>query len=325
MTGLSACCSWALCVLCGWQKDSCRLVRGHVEEAATACSKCAKKGIPVTKCRVEYKHHGTNGTKTVSVTNVTGDGYSECCQELSNLHMQVLTEATKTPQRCYATGFLQPYTVDTVAQQISGPKWHHLCQPKWYTDECRKREWCHTGGRRMEEFRVSWSQTDRCFRGGKPRLKPEVKNPLKRHNAPGSRRCGCPAEIRARLMVTKSGLSLLEVTIPPISLHKGHDPTAVTDKLCQRMLPEVEEKVRLLVTESHLHNLHFKLVVDDWVKNHLIPKHKQEGVIQETPTQYDRAYFPTTKDLRNAAQQAIMQSRSSCFDQVHIRGHTCTC
>ena len=62
----------------------------------------------------------------------------------------------------------------------------------------------------MEEFRVSWSQTDRCFRGGKPRLKPEVKNPLKRHNAPGSRRCGCPAEIRARLMVTKSGLSLLE-------------------------------------------------------------------------------------------------------------------
>ena len=83
----------------------------------------------------------------------------------------------------------------------------------------------------------------------------------------------------------------------------------------------VEEKVRLLVTESHLHNLHFKFVVDDWVKNHLIPKHKQEGVIQETPTQYDSAYFSTTKDLRNVAQQAIMQSRSSCFDQVHIRGH----
>ena len=87
------------------------------------------------------------------------------------------------------------------------------------------------------------------------------------------------------------------------------------------MLPEVEEKVRLLVTESHLHNLHLKLVLDDWVKNHLIPKHKQEGVIQETPTQYDRAYFPTTKDLCNVAQQAIMQLRSSCFDQVHIRGH----
>ena len=171
----------------------------------------------------------------------------------------------------------------------------------------------------MEEFRVSWSHTYHCFRGGKPRLKPEVKNPLKRRNAPGSSRCGCPAEIRTRLMVTKSGLSLLEVTIPPILLHKGHDPTSVTDKLCHRMLPEVEEKVRLLVTEAHLHNLHLKLVLDDWVKNHLIPKHKQEGVIQETPSQYDRAYFPTTKDLCNVAQQAVMQSRSSCFDQVCIR------
>ena len=58
-------------------------------------------------------------------------------------------------------------------------------------------------GGRMEEFRVSWSQTYHCFRGGKLRLKPEVKNPLKRRNAPGSRRRGCPAEIRARLMVTK--------------------------------------------------------------------------------------------------------------------------
>ena len=103
--------------------------------------------------------------------------------------------------------------------------------------------------------------------------------------------------------------------IPPLSLHKGHDPTAVTDKLCQRMLPEVEEKVRMLVTEAHLHNLHLKLVLVDWVKNHLIPKHEQEGVM------YDRAYFPTTKNLRNVAQQAVMQSRSSCFDQVCIRGH----
>ena len=97
-------------------------------------------------------------------------------------------------------------------------------------------------------------------------------------------------------MVTKSGLSLLEVTILLTLLHKGHDSTSVTDKLCHRMLPEVEEKVRLLVTEAHFHNLHLKLVLDDWVKNHLIPKQKQEGVIQETTSQYDRAYFPTTKD-----------------------------
>ena len=163
----------------------------------------------------------------------------------------------------------------------------------------------------MEEFRVSWSHTYRCFRGGKPCLKPEMKNPLKCCNVPGSRQRGCLAEIRTRLMVTKSDLFLLEVTIPPILLHKGHDPTSVTDKLCHRMLTEVEERVRLLITEAHLHNLHLKLVLNDWVKNHLIPKHKQEGVLQETPSQYDRAYFPMTKDLRNVAQQAVMQSRSS--------------
>ena len=72
----------------------------------------------------------------------------------------------------------------------------------------------------------------------------------------------------------------------------------ICDKVCQRMLPEVEEKVRLCVTEAHLHNLHLKLVLDDWVKNHLIPIGViQEGVIQATPSGYDRTYFPTTKDL----------------------------
>ena len=96
---------------------------------------------------------------------------------------------------------------------------------------------------------------------------------------------------------------------PPISFHKGHDPTSVMDKLCQRMLPEVEEKVRSHVTEAHLHNLNLKLVLEDWVRNQLIPKHKQEGILQETPNHYNRGYFPTTKDLRNVAQQAIMQSR----------------
>ena len=45
--------------------------------AATACSKCPKKEISVTKCRVEYKHHTTNGIKAVPMTNVTGDGYSK--------------------------------------------------------------------------------------------------------------------------------------------------------------------------------------------------------------------------------------------------------
>ena len=170
-----------------------------------------------------------------------GMATQECCQELSNFHMQVLTEATKTPQRCYATGYLLPYTAETWTQ------WRNKFQAQTgttYFSQSGKQKNAGKGngvvevGGKMEEFRVSWSHTYRCFRGGKPRLNPEVKNPPK---------------------------------------HR-------------------------------------------WVKNHLIPKHKQEGVIQETPSQYDSAYFPTTKDLCNVAQQAVMQSRSSCFDQVCIRG-----
>ncbi len=87
------------------------------------------------------------------------------------------------------------------------------------------------------EFKVCWSKTYHCFRGGKPRLKPEVKNPLKRQNAPGSRRIICPAQIRTWLIVTTASCSLLEVSVLDTSWHKGHDLLCVPDKLCQRMLP----------------------------------------------------------------------------------------
>ena len=53
--------------------------------------------------------------------------------------------------------------------------------------------------------------------------------------------------------------------------------TSVTDKLCK--------KAKLLVSETHIHNLNLKLVFEDWVRNELIPKHKREGIIQETPSQ----------------------------------------
>ena len=60
----------------------------------------------------------------------------------------------------------------------------------------------------------------------------------------------------------------------------------------------------LLVIEAHLHSLNLRLVLEDWVKNELIPKHMQECILQETPDEYNRAYFPTTKVLRNVTQQA---------------------
>ena len=40
--------------------------------------KCATKEISVTKCRVEYRHHSTNGMKTLPVTNGMGDTFVTC-------------------------------------------------------------------------------------------------------------------------------------------------------------------------------------------------------------------------------------------------------
>ena len=82
MTGLSASHSWAMCVLCGRQKDSSILLSGERScGRGSHCMhalKCATKEISVTKCRVEYRHHSTNGMKTFPVTNVMGDTFVTC-------------------------------------------------------------------------------------------------------------------------------------------------------------------------------------------------------------------------------------------------------
>ena len=49
--------------------------------------------------------------------------------------------------------------------------------------------------------------------GGQPRLKKEVSDPLSHRNAPGSRKCGCTAKIKCRLLETDEE-QLLEVTLP---------------------------------------------------------------------------------------------------------------
>ena len=71
--------------------------------------------------------------------------------------MQVLTEAPKTPQRCCATGFLQPYTVETWTQ------WRNKFQAQsgtTYVSQSGKQMNAGRGngviqvGGRMEEFRA---------------------------------------------------------------------------------------------------------------------------------------------------------------------------
>ena len=154
-------------------------------------------------------------------------------------------------------------------------------------------------------------------------MKPEISNPVKRRNAPGSFKCQCPADIHTRLLATSCGIHLLEVIIPNSSLHKGHDRSSVVDQLSQRVLPEVEEKIRMLVTDVHLNHLNLKLVLEDWVNSELIPQHQKEGKLVERPSQFNRSYFPTNKDLRNAVHKAIMCSRGSCFDQVKYVYNLC--
>ena len=51
-----------------------------------------------------------------------------------------------------------------------------------------------------------------------------------------------------------------------------------------------------------------------WVERELIPKHLQDGVIDEQPSQYNRAYYLNTEDIRVMVKKTIAQERNS-FDQ----------
>ena len=70
-----------------------------------------------------------------------------------------------------------------------------------------------------------------------------------------------------------------------------------------------------LVSDTRLTALSLKLVVDNWVTKVLIPGQMKEGIIKEVPQPFNRAYFPTKKDLRNMSHKAIVKRRNSLFDQ----------
>jgi hypothetical protein len=52
-----------------------------------------------------------------------------------------------------------------------------------------------------------------CHRGGQPRHKKEVRDPLQRRSAPGSRKCGCTAKMVYRILEAE-GEQILEVVFP---------------------------------------------------------------------------------------------------------------
>jgi len=281
---------------------------------------------------VELQHLDPNGSKMILVGSCDGEHVISCaslglpssCLQLESLHiiapidMPTQLNTLRSEYVTSATGFLMEYT---------DSKWE-----EWLDRFCQQsstRFSVHTGKQINTKqqhgmiqvqgecyyFKVEWSQIYNCIRAGKARLKPEVNDPLKRRSAPGSRCCECPAAIYCRLLTLSTQQQILEIQLPMQNAHKNHDPLSITDQLCKKPVEEIEEKIEELVRDTRLNLVSLKLVVHDWVTKTLISKQLQVGILNELPSPYDRAYFPTKKDLRNVAHCAIVKRRNSLFDQ----------
>ena len=80
--------------------------------------------------------------------------------------------------------------------------------------------------------------------------------------------------MHTRLIETTTGVSILEVRVPQLSIHEGHNPKSIAHKT----LPEVEEKVVSLVNNAYLNHLNLKHVLQDWVTNELIPQQIEHDI-----------------------------------------------
>lgn len=272
------------CVIGKRSAKYCRTQKSHTQPKAYPCLKCYIDGKCTSKCRQELRHLHPNGVKTVSVYSSSSENVHGCLslprsyQELASLYvtLSVDTDVADISTVKYATGYLTDYS----AAKFDG----------WFDRYCKQsntRFSVHTGKQdntksehgtlcingKYETYMVKWSKTYNCFRGGKGRLKAEVKDPLKRRNAPGSRCCECPAVIRTRLLLLTSNIEILEVQVPLPSAHQNHTPTSIPDQLCNKPLPEIESKIESLINDVRLTPVSLKMAIQDWVKKELIPQH----------------------------------------------------
>lgn len=312
------------CVIGKRSSKYCRVLKSHTQPKAAPCWKCYKEGNNNSKCRQELHHLDPNGTKTLLVYSIlSGENtilsLPKSCQELESLGITVpVDDTTDLSSVKYATGYLLEYSATKFGE--------------WYGKYCKQSDTkysVHTGKQantksehgtlhidgKYEAYMVKWSKSYNCFRGGKGRLKAEIENPLKRRNAPGSRCCTCPAVIRTRLLVIGDDTEILEVNVPLSSAHENHTPTSITDQLCNKPLPEIENKIKSLVNDVRLTPISLKMAIQDWVRKELIPQHLNDGILERPPQPFNRSYFPTNKDLRNIAHEAIVKRRCSLFDQ----------
>ncbi|XP_065891799.1 uncharacterized protein [Dysidea avara] len=310
----------------------CRVVKSHTERKASCCLSCFNANYSLSKRRVELQHLEPNGSKMVLVGICDSEHMISCtslelpksCLQLESLHiilpidMPTQMNVLRSENVTSVTGFLMEYT---------DSKWE-----EWLDRFCQQsstRFSVHTGKQinakqqhgmiRVQgdcyNFKIEWSQMYNCIRAGNGRCKPEVDDPLKRRSAPGSRCCECPAAIYCRLLTLSTQQQILEVQLPMRNAHKNHDPLSITDQLCNKPVEDIEKKIEELVRDTRLNLVSLKLVVHDWVTKILIPKQLQDGILNELPNPYNRAYFPTKKDLRNVAHRAIVKRRNSLFNQ----------
>ena len=59
------------------------------------------------------------------------------------------------------------------------------------------------------------------------------------------------------------------------------------------------------------------LAVKEWVNQELIPRHIEQGILTNRPTDFDRRYFPTVEDFRNMTRHtpAVNKIRNNMLDQ----------
>ena len=323
--------------------EYCRLLKEHKDDKAGVCASCYKTqpGQSVTQCRKVLGHKGPNALTTDSLVVPTcseeenaqrcvSSGFTPCCAELVSfstvgIHPDARTSTSNEGSDRYGLGYLSPFS------KKRWEEWRrkyslqsgidYRAETGNQTNSKDEHGVAYCDGSRVS-YQIKSTQLYNCSRGGRRRLKPEVKNCSKRRNAPGSRKLGCQATMHTKLLQLSSGQMVLEVQIPTLKTHLStHDPKSIFDELSHEPLPEIEEKVYSLVQGAYLTQMALILAVRDWVKKELIPKHLREGVITTAPSDYSRAYFPTKEDIRYMARRAIVQQRSSLLDQDAVENY----
>ena len=283
--------------------------------------------MTISKCRRDLLHKEPNGIistklevsdKNFAETKCLANEIPICSLQLCGLRVEKAVEGLEEERGC-ALGYIDQYKTETWdawmnSFQLQTCTRYSIRKGKHIPMKTEKHGLVQYS-EKIVGYTVKHSQTYHCFRAGNGRLKPEKDDPLLRRSAPGSKCMGCPAKIHTRLLLLKNGIEVLEVKIPLLSVHKEHDPSSAAVLICLRPLPEIEEKVKSLVQQAYLRQVTLKLTIEDWVEHELIPQHLTKEIIQQKPSRLNRVYYPNRRDIRNMSRKAIIEQRTSKFDQ----------